>query len=53
MESYTYLASLWANPMLYMDGKFIECWKYYDDIAALGWDAKTKWPQSALDIINA
>src|SRR5208283_5455948 len=51
-DSYTYLASLWAIPELSLDGgeSFIVCWIYQED--SPGWDSKTKWPQSALDIIG-
>jgi hypothetical protein len=49
-DQYTYLASLWATPALMLYGKTIDCWKYFDD--AIGWNENTKWPSSALMLIN-
>ena len=49
-DDYTYLASNWAIPMLDIDFEEIECWTYADES---GWDSKTKWPQSAIDILAA
>ena len=56
-DSYTYLASTWAKPclMLYTDkdqydGEMIEC--YLMKSNAHGWSSKTKWPDSALDILG-
>lgn len=49
-ESYTYLASTWATPILIVDGNMEEdCWKYMDECQ---WDSKTKWPESAVAIFN-
>lgn len=50
-DSYTYLSSCWATPELDLDGEIIDCWKYEDETH--GWDAGTKWPESALAILNA
>lgn len=49
-ESYTFLTSAWATPVMRIDGEEIPCWKEKasDDIAA---DAK--WPPSALRIFLA
>ena len=49
-ETYTYLASTWATPLLDVDGDEIECWRYEHDV--LGWDAGTYWPESALSIFR-
>jgi hypothetical protein len=47
-DDYTYLASVWAEPTLYIDGEEIECWCYTDE-----WNSDTKWPKSALEIIES
>ena len=54
-ETYTYLASTWATPILDIDGEEIACWRYdyetpgYDPASGHGeWDAATYWPESAL-----
>ena len=49
-ESYTFLHSTWATPELDMDGDVVECWRYEKD--SPGWNAGTKWPQSAIAILN-
>ena len=47
-ESYTFLSSNWATPVIVLDeGDEMPCWCYSND-----WDEHTKWPQSALDILN-
>lgn len=48
MDDYTYLSSTWATPELDMDGEIVDC--YLMEYEA-EWDEKTKWPQSALDIL--
>ena len=50
MRSYTYLASTWATPELDLDGEIIDCYVMESKTA---WDASTKWPASALKILNA
>jgi hypothetical protein len=50
VDAYTYLASTWATPELEIDGELIDCWRYADETE--GWDANTKWPESALAILN-
>jgi hypothetical protein len=50
-ESYTYLASLWAAPELTLDDVTVECWRLASETP--GWDAHTKWPESALAILRA
>ena len=46
-----YLASTWAVPELYMDGDIVECYRMAHEVPR--WNANTKWPQSALEILNA
>lgn len=50
MPSYTYLASTWAVPELWMDGKVYACYRMEHEVPE--WDANTKWPNSALDILR-
>jgi hypothetical protein len=50
-DAYVYLASRWATPELEIDGETIDC--YVMESEAPDWGAKTYWPQSALDILNA
>lgn len=49
-KNYTYLASSWATPVLRLDGEEIVCYqpKWYH-----GWYEYTKWPESALKILNS
>ncbi len=49
-DSYTFLASTWAVPELDIDGDIIEC--YIMKSNAEGWDSGTKWPESALYILE-
>jgi hypothetical protein len=50
-ESYTYLASLHAEPELEVDGgELVPCWRLQAD--SHGWDSGTKWPESALAILK-
>lgn len=50
-EYYTYLHSLWATPALVLgDDEEVECWVYLNN--APGWDEHTKWPSSALAILE-
>lgn len=48
-DSYTYLASTWAKPLLRLDDVDYEC---YTMQSQTEWNAETKWPQSALDILG-
>lgn len=49
-DDYTYLASTWAVPELVMDGgEPIPCYKMKHETS---WDAHTKWPESALRILD-
>lgn len=50
-NTYTYLASTRAVPELDMDGDIVECFRMEHEVP--GWDSKTKWPKSALDILSA
>lgn len=50
-EDYTYLASTWAVPELEVDGKIIDCYRMKSEVPE--WDCATKWPASALAILNA
>jgi hypothetical protein len=47
---YTFLASVWATPQLEIDGEYIDCWKHEEETP--GWNSDTKWPKSALEILN-
>ena len=48
-DSYTYLSSTWAKPVLLLnDGEEIDCYVMESDTE---WDAHTKWPQSAINIL--
>lgn len=50
-ETYVYLASNWATPMLRIDDdEDVECWKYESETP--GWDASTYWPESALALLS-
>lgn len=49
-NSYTYLASTWAEPQLEIDGKVFDCFKMQSETP--GWDSGTKWPPSALAILQ-
>lgn len=49
-NEYTYLAFRWATPVLILDGEEIEC---YQSKGYHGWNADTKWPESALKILDS
>lgn len=49
-DTYVYLSSNWATPVLIVDDEEIACWKYEKDTD--GWGASTFWPPSALDILK-
>ena len=49
-NNYTYLASNWATPVLIIDDEHIPCWVSLDEAE---WDSGTKWPDSALAIVQA
>lgn len=44
-----YLASTWATPVLIIDGDETDCYIMEHETK---WNADTKWPKSALDILN-
>lgn len=46
-DEYTYLASTWATPELEIEGEYIDCFTTEKP----EWDAGTKWPESALNIL--
>ena len=50
-DSYLYLASTWATPVIIFDGSEIECWKFQEDLPE-SWDAKTVWPEMARNILG-
>ena len=50
-DSYTYLASTWAVPEIQIDGEVMPC--YVMQHERPWWNSGTKWPQSALDILNS
>ena len=49
INSYTFLASTWATPVLWTDEEIYECWAWGDET---DWDSDTKWPQSAIEILK-
>ena len=49
INSYTYLASTWATPVLWTEEEIYECWTLGDET---DWDSDTKWPQSAIEILK-
>jgi hypothetical protein len=49
-ETYVYLASTWARPLLEIDGVEFPCFRMKSQ--SPGWDEKTYWPQEALNILN-
>ena len=50
MDDYTFLASTWAKPELSVNGENIECYRMESETP--GWDSDTKWPDSALAILQ-
>lgn len=54
-DDYTYLASVWANPVLILftdddEEEEILCYRMAHEVP--NWDAHTKWPESSLKILN-
>ena len=45
----TFLASIWATPVLEIDGTPIECYVMESET---DWNESTKWPESALAILK-
>lgn len=53
VTEYTYLSSIWATPVLMLfDGERDEAIPCYKLKHETDWDAKTKWPTSALNILQ-
>lgn len=50
INTYTYLASIWAEPELDMDDKIYPCWRYDNEVSE--WNYDTKWPKEAIDILS-
>ena len=50
-DDYTYLSSTWAVPEIEIDGDTNECYKMQHEVPE--WDSDTKWPDSAVEIINS
>lgn len=50
-DPWTFLASTWAVPELNVDGEIIPCY-IMESKNVNGWHEETRWPQSALDILN-
>lgn len=49
-DDYTYLSSTWATPELRMDGHTVDCYKMQSEVPE--WGSDTKWPESALLILD-
>jgi len=49
-DTYTFLASTWATPVLVIDGEEVDCWRYQSDTP--DWDAGTYWPDSARALVG-
>jgi hypothetical protein len=51
-EDYTYLASTWAEPEIKLGNRKKQpCFKL--ELLTPGWGSETKWPKSALEILEA
>lgn len=55
VDGVTYLASIWAIPVLIVDGTEYECYVTEDKLKELGqmWAADTYWPEEALAKYNS
>lgn len=51
-QTYTYLASNWAIPVLDVDGEEIPCFIMKSEADVRGWDSDTYWPDSAIAIFE-
>ena len=49
LDKYTYLSSTWAIPILVIGEQEIPCWISSENTS---WDAQTKWPEEALNILK-
>ena len=50
-DSYTYLSSDWATPVIVFDDVEYDCWKYQHE--SPGWGEKTSWPEESIAILNS
>lgn len=48
-DDFPFLASTWATPTLRIDDEYIQCFVMEHETE---WDAKTRWPESALKILE-
>lgn len=48
-DTYVYLASTWATPVIEMDGETVDCFIMEDDTT---WDSGTYWPKEALAVLG-
>ena len=53
-NSYTYLSSTWAIPVVILEGEEIPCFAMESELAKRKrkWNCDTKWPKSALSILK-
>lgn len=49
-ETYVFLASTWATPVIMIDYEEIDCYKMQSETP--GWDSDTYWPQEALAVLG-
>lgn len=49
-ETYTYLASTWAEPELDVDGDVISCFLMQSETP--GWNSGTFWPEEAVNVLS-
>ena len=50
-NTYTFLSSTWATPVIRIDGEAEVCYVMQSD--APDWDSDTYWPDSAIAILNS
>lgn len=50
-DTYVYLASNHATPLIELDGEAVECFKIQSQTP--GWGSGTYWPEEALAVLNA
>ncbi len=51
-QTYTFLSSIWATPILVIDGEEIPCWVYEEDLKHPA-DENTYWPDYAMQALSA
>ena len=49
-DTYVFLSSTWATPILVFDRTELECWRMESETP--GWNADTYWPESARKILS-